>query len=338
MDGSGQQGLRFIEPAYPPILYNNTIAHNKSEGIYFEDNSDIDGDPNQLDYPEVQNCILYYNNMAAETPVQVTGINRSYVYHSCIYDPNDPNGLNATPDVNYNFSANPKLAYYDPNNVHLAYDSPCKDAGNPYFSADEVGWYDMDSEERLIGSAVDIGADELYSCDGDYTEDDFSNTFDRNADGAVNYHEFAAFSRAWLSRDPNDPAISDPNLFDPNDFIGWNPQCDLNGDYQVTLPDIVMFMDDAPWLWEACWRDNYLAVYGMTSGGESLLMMQPLSMVTMEAQIIESEPEPSLETLVQIVGFLDEIAAESSDNLENIQELRATLMDEITAIWNQQNE
>ena len=37
LDGSGNQGLRLIEPAYPPILYNNTIAHNKSEGIYFED-------------------------------------------------------------------------------------------------------------------------------------------------------------------------------------------------------------------------------------------------------------------------------------------------------------
>ncbi len=60
-----------------------------------------------------------------------------------------------------NFSANPKFAYHDPNNVHLAYDSPCKDRGNPDMSYDDQ--VDMDSEDRKVGEAVDVGADELFS-------------------------------------------------------------------------------------------------------------------------------------------------------------------------------
>jgi hypothetical protein len=35
----------------------------------------------------------------------------------------------------------------------------------------------------------------------------------------ITYQEFAIFSRAWLSRDPNDPSLpADPNLIDPNDL------------------------------------------------------------------------------------------------------------------------
>jgi len=42
-------------------LHNNTISNNKAEGIYFEDNETLT-DPNDKDWPDIQNCIVYYNN------------------------------------------------------------------------------------------------------------------------------------------------------------------------------------------------------------------------------------------------------------------------------------
>jgi len=262
----GRQGIRLITPTYSPVLHNNTIAHNKAAGISFVDNSTIN-DPNDKDWPDVQNCILWYNNMAAETPVQFAGFRKDRIYYSCIYDPNSDD-LNL--DDNDNFSANPKFAYHDPNNVHLAYDSPCKDRGNPDLSYDDQ--VDMDSEDRKVGEDVDVGADELYSCDEYYSEDDFYNALDWNADGVVNMYEFSEFSSAWLSHDPNDPAwISDPNLVDPGDSAAWSVKCNLddtgNSEYVIDLADLVVFASETPWLWEACWRDNYIEMYGMMRGG-----------------------------------------------------------------------
>jgi hypothetical protein len=153
LNEAGSAGIRMFNPANVPVLYNNTFAHNKNVGISFTDNGTIN-DPN--DYPDVQNCILWYNNAGGE---QFAGFSTEYVYHSCVYDPNDPNGINLTPDVNYNISANPLFAYYDPNNVHITYGSPCKDAGNPAMSYDDQ--VDMDSRVRVLGTTVDIGAYEI---------------------------------------------------------------------------------------------------------------------------------------------------------------------------------
>ncbi|RKY06200.1 MAG: hypothetical protein DRP65_12055 [Planctomycetota bacterium] len=153
----------------------------------------------------------------------------------------------------------------------------------------------MDSENRVVGDYVDVGADELYSCDDDYSEDDFYNALDWNADGVVNMYEFSKFSSAWLSHDPNDPAwISDPNLVDPNDSINWNPVCNLDdtgsSEYVIDLADLVVFASDTPWLWEACWRDNYIAMYGimMGGGGESMLVLGAEEVI-MESTLASSE-------------------------------------------------
>ena len=57
------------------------------------------------------------------------------------------------------------------------------------------------------------------------------------------------FSRAWLSRDPNE--FSDPNLVDPNAIANWNPLCNLvesgNSQFVIDLADLCVSLDD--WLW-----------------------------------------------------------------------------------------
>ena len=70
-------------------------------------------------------------------------------------------------------------------------------------------------------------------------------------------------------------------------------------------------------------------------------------MMTMGAETLESEAffidaesgsQGTFDTLVQIVGFLDEVIAERPDNLDAILELRTVLMEEIMTIWKRQEQ
>ena len=84
--------------------------------------------------------------------------------------------IGATKDVEVNgpgnISADP--LFVDPENgdYHLTADSPCVDAGDPEFVAEE-GETDIDGQPRVVGERVDMGADEfLLTCDGDFDLDE----------------------------------------------------------------------------------------------------------------------------------------------------------------------
>ncbi|HEY3411607.1 MAG TPA: right-handed parallel beta-helix repeat-containing protein [Armatimonadota bacterium] len=64
----------------------------------------------------------------------------------------DPSGANG------NFTADPRFAVYAYGNLHLAADSPCRDAGDDSVVA--AGETDIDLQPRIQGAHVDIGADE----------------------------------------------------------------------------------------------------------------------------------------------------------------------------------
>ena len=247
-----------------------------------------------------------------------------------------------------NFNHVPEFAYEvdpngtpDPNNYHLAADSFCIDLGSD--SLDYSNQVDMDDDSRVSGNYVDIGADEV-DCDDVYHE------LDWNADGIVNLHEFSALSAAWLSRDPNDPSLpTDPNFIDPNDFIGWNPKCDLDNDYQVDIADLMVLCESEPnqnWLWVACWKDIDSTVIEATQSSSMAMSTMSLSMTSfsfesttevVEVEEIEStESEVSSETLIDIILFLDDVIEEGSDNVENIEELRAILADDLIAILSEE--
>ena len=232
-------GIRLINPQVIPALHNNTIAYNRNAGIAY-----IDNDPNYANKPDIQNCILWYNNNGGE---QQAGY-KVPTHYSCVYDPNDPNGVSTTLDTNGNFSHKPDFAYTnEPNNVHLAANSYCINKGNPNLTYADAN--DIDGEYRIMGTFVDVGADEVNpECDDVY------HPLDWNADGVVNLLEFSEFSHAWLTCDPNRPGGT--SGYDPNDFRHWNLRCDLDQDYDVDLADLVIFAEDNPqnWLWVACWR------------------------------------------------------------------------------------
>jgi len=257
-DNSGY-GIYLTSPSAAATIRTNTIAHNSDEGVYRNTSGTT---------PAISDCIIWQNN-SDDNYTQLTNCSATY---SCITDPNDVNGTATgadTPDGDDNISANPDFAYSDPslNNYHLDSDSPCIDKGNP--SGTYTGEKDIDTDTRVYNSRVDMGADEV-SCT------DVSSIADFNGDGLVNNLEFAMISIAWLSHDPNEYTSDDPN-----DFVGWNSQCDLNTDYVVDVNDLVIFADD--WCWEACYRSaaegTLMEMMGMMSMSYSTLTSTALEPV-----------------------------------------------------------
>ncbi len=281
-------GIRIIDPNEPPVLYHNTIAYNYNMGISY-----IQSDPNASE-PDVNGCILYYNNDDNE---QMYGI--EYTEYCCIQDSvNDPNGLNyLDPDYFYNITGKPMFAYLgDPNNIHLAHDSLLIDRGDSDLTSAEIGSVDIDNEARIDDYWLDIGADEVNTCDSDLSEDDIYNVRDWNNDGIVNLKEFSLMSAAWLTNSPDTPGyVADPNNYDPNFVDNWNETCNLYVDYTIDIQDFELFTDE--WLWTACWKDSLDSRFDNIAaplGGETM-MMAPMSMPLESTVSLASVEEVSID-------------------------------------------
>lgn len=134
--------------------------------------------------------------------------------------------------------------------------------------------------------------------------------------------------KAWLSRSPDDPALpDDPNLIDPNDFIGWNPICDLNGDYTISLPDLDLFLYD--WLWLACWKESRMARFdgimeSMMGGGGMMSMSSGLSIPA--APLAKAPPMTEEELLADTVlgiyvlkDFVDELLRQDYSEMDKAE-------------------
>lgn len=276
-NGSSQNefdGITIKNPSNYPVLQNNTIAYNNNSGIsYFND------DPNSTVYPLVTNCIIWQNNGRR----QISGHNPELLSYNCIYDSNDLQGSDYTLDANNNFTGKPGFAYNTPGlyddpgiefNPHLAHNSPCVDMGSPHL--DYTGQRDTDSEQRQAHHYADIGADEVYTSTGLLSPGDIYTRLDWNADGTVDYKEFASLSQAWLAHDPCDPALYDPEApeyaeyhnpegllyVDDGDIARWNEKYNLEntGDstYIIDEDDLALFCKNNQWLWVAIWKQSQL--------------------------------------------------------------------------------
>jgi hypothetical protein len=259
----GNAGVRMINPSNQPIFANCTLSHNKSVAV-----SQVGGA-----MPSLVNSIVYHNNSGGRQ--LSASLNPDVMaQYCCIADCNE---------VNNNINVDPEFAYFDPNNVRIMAGSPCHDSGLTVL--DHYTQFDMDKRDRVLGNAVDRGAYEI-ECE------DTSNSFDRNADGRVNFQEYADFSRFWMAHDPNDPALNDPNhidyeyLTDPNSpgyvtassIAAWYPDGHSynfstigESQYAIDLADLLYWTEESPWLWCACWLTE-TELLEMTSGGEMLLM------------------------------------------------------------------
>jgi uncharacterized repeat protein (TIGR01451 family) len=365
IDGLTCYSVYMFNPSAPPTLYNNTIAFNYNEAIAYTDNND----PNHnINYPDIQNCIIWYNNERGDGEQFASW--KVYPHYSCVYDPNDPDGESETIDWRNNFSHKPNFAYpcnSDPNvllNIHLAPDSFCKEKGNPNNTL-YTDQNDIDNENRVADTLVDVGADEI-SCSSVY------NAFDWNADGIVNYGEINKFSQNWLAHDPNDPAIIDPNnpnyeyvtdpnspgYIDPNRCENWYSvaykyNLSIGGDslYSIDTADLMVLVEDAPWLWIACWRHDIQEMQQMSmmmGGGEQMTMssvpsvfsgpsqsaetttfatVEPVD-VALTADIIEPvEIDPAVEraNILSLIDDIDQFINAGGEDAEAWQEMKILL-------------
>jgi uncharacterized repeat protein (TIGR01451 family) len=309
---SAYYGINLLNPFSNPTIRNCTIAYNVNEGIRC-----VGSDQNR---PNVWSCILFANN-ADDNYIDLSGCKEPW--HCCLTDPNNLDQPISDPprDARWNIRTNPGFAYPYPvyGYFHLAADSPCIDKGEP--NAIGPNETDIDGDDRDGDGLVDIGADEV-------TCEDTINPNDWNGDGVINYEEFAILSHAWLSCDPNSPAYPNPNNPDPNDSYIWYVQrwgflTDMNKDSCVDLADLDLFM--ANWLWEACWRENYMEVWGVTSGSQELMMMSMMtdfevypSMAGYDVSVEEKTIEQQILDLEEIIEFLEKIWLEESDIQEAI--------------------
>jgi hypothetical protein len=133
----------------PPVVTNNTVVANNGSGIFWGNN-----------FPVVRNNIVAFNTWGLEqdeSSLPTLGFNN--VYGNRVYGRSwDYKGMADPTGLNGNISADPRMADYRLGEFHLQPGSPCIDAGTP--GAVGAGWTDIDSQPRVIGSAVDIGADE----------------------------------------------------------------------------------------------------------------------------------------------------------------------------------
>lgn len=129
-----------------PVIVNNTIVGNGGCAVFGSGTATI-----------VNNIIAYNaGGIADSVGGPLTGAVRS----NCIYG-NMSLGkavVSVPYDPALNLAVDPKFAVYAYGNLHLAPDSPCRNAGDD--SVVSNGDTDLDFQPRIQGAHVDIGADE----------------------------------------------------------------------------------------------------------------------------------------------------------------------------------
>lgn len=104
-------------------------------------------------YASVANNIIAFNSSG------IAGLERDNALHNnCVYNPNGANYTYLSPGSD-DISVDPLFVDRANGNYHLSIGSPCINAG--YNNDVSAGSLDMDGQARIMGSSVDIGADEI---------------------------------------------------------------------------------------------------------------------------------------------------------------------------------
>lgn len=118
------------------------------------------------------------------------------------------------PALNKDFNIMKDPQYYNKygGDFHITYGSPAKNAG---YSTAAAGAFDIDSETRIVGSAIDIGADEFHDTDNDGGADIIDpaplvfNLPDTDADGISDIFDNAPTTSNPTQMDSNGDGIGD---------------------------------------------------------------------------------------------------------------------------------
>lgn len=191
-------------------------------------------------YGSINNCTI-----AGNTSYNKSGTGGGIYYYrggpitNCIFWSNEPEDIAISfdstidPIISYcniedgwraggNISVDPNFVNEADGDYHLRWNSPCIDAG--FIVGTHT--FDIDGEPRVMGSRIDIGADEVGPKQADFTRD-----------GIINIDDFSVLSSSWQTT-PTDE--------------NWYILSDLWQDSLIGLDDIAVFIQD--WLWEADWH------------------------------------------------------------------------------------
>jgi len=170
-DSAHQGGGINVNNLSAPLIADNMIYRNRAGwdggGIHCEGNAD----------PTVTNNTVYGNEALCGGGIhcqdRAIAITNTIFWHNVALN-SDPeiHVVNASPDVNYccveggwptgtgNISSDPLFADEIDDDYHLAYTSPCRDAGSN--AAPGIQTEDCEGDPRVATGTVDIGGDEFY--------------------------------------------------------------------------------------------------------------------------------------------------------------------------------
>jgi len=151
---------------------------------------------------------------------------------------------------------------------------------------------------------------------------------DLDADGIVDFFDFALLGAAWKSLDPDNCPV-DPNLVDPNDLARWDAVCDFNTDHTVDMKDMAGFADG--WLWVACWYKGRIECEEMMGMSQSA----PSYVLEAESAIEVYDPAAEYETLTGIMKWLAEVAEEEPDIEVEIEAFMKVLQENLSELQEQ---
>jgi hypothetical protein len=95
----------------------------------------------------------------------------------------------------------------------------------------------------------------------------------------------------------------------------------------------------------ACWKLDELNAASASAQSESLMTksfsaLRSLSESSLETTIetAEAQQEITVETLVQIIGFMNEAETEMPDNMDAIEAVRAILIEQLNVLVNDEDQ
>jgi len=146
MIGNEQYGI-YSNTGSPSII-NNTISGTSNYGIFTNSSTSA---------PAITNNIVAYNSNGIRNS---SSTNEPVMKNNCVYNPGGVE-YQALSAGSGDISVDPKFASVAYGRLHIQPDSPCINKG--LNGAVQAGWRDIDGQNRIIGGAVDMGADESDS-------------------------------------------------------------------------------------------------------------------------------------------------------------------------------